>query len=111
VGPIAEFFLKHTKGELWEEGVKRRVMVYPVASARDVLGDRHLHERGFWVELEHSELNDVLRYPGAFVKTADGLCGPRRRSPLIGEHNAEILGGELGITRGEMEILKQNAII
>jgi len=107
VEPISKFFMKHTKSELWEEGVKRRVMVYPVANARDILCDPQLREREFWVELNHPELNEVVTYPGPFVKTEDKLCRIRRRAPMIGEHNTEIYEKELGFSKEEMAILKQ----
>ena len=111
VEPISKFFMSHTKSELWEEGVKRRVMVYPVANAQDILRDPQLIEREFWVELEHPELNDRIVYPGAFVKTEDKLCKVRRRAPLIGEHNAEIYEKELGLSREEVTVLKQCMVI
>jgi benzylsuccinate CoA-transferase BbsE subunit len=111
VEPISKFFMRHTKSELWEEGVKRRVMVYPVANAQDILRDSQLNEREFWVELEHPELNDKISYPGAFVKTEDKLCKVRRRAPLIGEHNTEIYEKELGFSREEIAILKESMVI
>jgi crotonobetainyl-CoA:carnitine CoA-transferase CaiB-like acyl-CoA transferase len=111
VEPISRFFMRHTKSELWEEGVKRRVMVYPVANAQDILNDPQLIEREFWVELEHPELNDKITYPGAFVKTEDKLCNVRRRAPLIGEHNMEIYEERLGFSKKEIAILKQCLVI
>jgi benzylsuccinate CoA-transferase BbsE subunit/naphthyl-2-methylsuccinate CoA transferase subunit len=111
VEPISKFFLSHRKSELWEEGVKRRVMVYPVANAKDILSDPQLMERGFWVELHHPELNKVVTYPGPFVKSEDRLCSIRRRAPLVGEHNAEIYVKELGFSKEEMAILKQCMVI
>ncbi len=111
VEPISKFFMRHTKSELWREGVKRRVMVYPVANARDIFCDSQLNEREFWVELEHPELNDKISYPGAFVKTEDSLCKVRRRAPLIGEHNTEIYEKELGFSREEIAILKQCMVV
>ena len=111
VEPILKFFMRHTKSELWEEGVKRRVMVYPVANAQDILCDPQFREREFWVELEHPELNDRITYPGAFVKTEDKLCRVRRRAPLIGEHNFEIYEEELGFSKEEITILKQCMVI
>jgi len=111
VEPISKFFLSRKKSELWEEGVKRRVMVYPVANARDILSDPQLIERGFWVELDHPELNGAVTYPGPFVRTENGLCRIRRRAPLIGEHNTEVYVKELGFSKEEMAILKQCMVI
>ena len=111
VKPISMFFLGHTKTELWEEGVRRRVMVYPVNDAEGVLKNAHLKERGFWVKLEHSHLNDTLTYPGAFIKTQEVFCKVRCRAPLIGEHNGEIYGKGLGLSKERMAALKKACVI
>ena len=111
VKPISMFFLGHTKTELWEEGVRRRVMVYPVNDAEGVLKNAHLKERGFWVKLEHSHLNDTLTYPGAFIKTQEVFCKVRCRAPLIGEHNGEIYGKGLGLSKERMAALKEACVI
>jgi crotonobetainyl-CoA:carnitine CoA-transferase CaiB-like acyl-CoA transferase len=110
VEPISKFFMSHTKSELWEEGVKRRVMVFPVADTKDILNDIQLKSREFWVALEHPELDDRVVYPGAFVKTEEKLCGVRRRAPLVGEHNAEIYE-EVGFSKEEIVSLKQCGVI
>ena len=110
VEPISQFFMSHTKSELWGEGVKRRVMVFPVADTKDILNDIQLKSREFWVALEHPELDDRVIYPGAFVKTEEKLCGVRRRAPLIGEHNTEIYE-ELGYSKEQIVSLKQCRVI
>ncbi|OGP62658.1 MAG: hypothetical protein A2169_06820 [Deltaproteobacteria bacterium RBG_13_47_9] len=111
VEPISKFFMSHKKSELWEEGVKRRVMVYPVANTQDILDDPQLKERDFWVELEHPDLNEAITYPGPFVKSEERLCRLRQRAPLIGEHNTDIYVKELGISKEEIAILKQCMVI
>lgn len=97
VEPVAAFFAKHTQRELWDQGVKRRVMVYPVNDASGVLAEAQLKERGFWVRLAHPAFEQELTLPGPFVKTSDGLCQVRGPAPTLGQHNQEIfasLGGE-----------------
>lgn len=110
-GPISEFFKRHTQKELWDGGVRRRVMVYPVNDAKGVLNEGQLRERSFWVELVHSELEDSIVYPGAFIKTEDQICRIRCRAPLVGEHNEEIYGKELGIPSHEVLALKEAGVI
>jgi crotonobetainyl-CoA:carnitine CoA-transferase CaiB-like acyl-CoA transferase len=111
VGPISRFFLGHSQKELWKEGIRRRVMVYPVNDAEGVLNSAHLKERGFWVTLEHSHLDDTITYPGAFIKTEEELCKVRCRAPLVGEHNREIYERELGFSKEEMSALRDDLII
>jgi benzylsuccinate CoA-transferase BbsE subunit len=111
VNPIRAFFLRHTQKELWDEGVKRRVMVYPVNDAEGVLADGQLQEREFWVSLEHPPLGKTFTYPGAFIKTEKNLCGPRSSAPSIGEHNLAVYGELLGMSEQEVIILKERQII
>jgi benzylsuccinate CoA-transferase BbsE subunit len=108
---IANFFLRHTKARLFEEGVKRRIDIYPVADCKDIAEQIQLKERGFWIEVEHPELGDHLTYPGAFVKSTEIRAEVRHRAPIIGEHNEEIYGRELGFSHSELSVLKQSGII
>lgn len=111
VKPIGDFFSYHTQKELWEGGITRRVMVYPVNDARGVLNDPQLRERRFWVELYHSHLAENLTYPGPFIKTSVGLCRIRSRAPLIGEHNTDVYENELGLTGERMSELEAQRVI
>lgn len=111
VNPIRAFFANHTQKELWEEGVKRRVMVYPVNDARGVLAEEQLQERNFWVRMEHPPLGRTLLYPGAFVKTDKDLCGPRFPAPGLGAHNEEVYGELLGMDHKELDRLRQEGIL
>jgi crotonobetainyl-CoA:carnitine CoA-transferase CaiB-like acyl-CoA transferase len=111
VGPISEFFRRHTQKELWDGGVTRRVMVYPVNDARGVLNDSQLAEREFWRQIDHPHLHDALPYPGPFIKTEEGLCEVRHRAPMVGEHNDDIYGKELRISKKDRIKLKAERII
>lgn len=111
IGPMAEFFKRHTQKELWDGGVERRVMIYPVNDAKGVLADAQLGERKFWVEIEHPVLSRKLRYPGPFIKVEGDLCRVRGRAPMIGEDNEEIYLRELQMPAGDMAELKAGGVI
>ncbi len=108
--PLNEFFMKHTMSELFEGAIGRKIMLYPVYSPKEIVEDPHLKDRTFWEELEHPELNEVITYPGAFVKFSETAYGLRRCAPLIGEHNQEIYA-ELGLSDEDLSILKQSGVI
>jgi crotonobetainyl-CoA:carnitine CoA-transferase CaiB-like acyl-CoA transferase len=102
---LSRFFLKHTKAELSEGARRRRIILFPVLTARDLLEHPQLAVRDFFQPLEHPELGETLRYPGAPYRLGETPWRLRRRAPLIGEHNEAIYGGELGLSRAELAVL------
>ena len=104
---IGQFFLTRTKAELYEEGSRRGVTIYPVSTIKDVFEDPQLKARDFWQEVEHPELHATFLYPGPFVKCSQTPLRPPSRAPRIGEHNREIYQDELGMSPEELVMLKQ----
>ncbi|MDO8567340.1 MAG: CoA transferase [Dehalococcoidales bacterium] len=108
--PIADFFMSHTKAELYEGSVQRRVMLYPVQTFKDIAASPQLKSRDFWVEIEHDELGVSVIYPGPFTKSSLCQVGTKKRAPLVGEHNEEVYG-EAGLSKPEMAKLRQSGVI
>lgn len=108
--PTANFFLSHTKAELWEGALKYRAQLYPIAAASDLMNSIQLAHRGFWVDMAHPELDAVITYPGAFGKATQGSPVLSRRAPLIGEHNTEVFA-ELDAMRAEYSQKKTQNMI
>jgi crotonobetainyl-CoA:carnitine CoA-transferase CaiB-like acyl-CoA transferase len=104
-GVLTRFFLKHTRAELWAEAQRRRITLFPVSTPRDLLAHPQLQARDFFVPLAHPEWGAVLRYPGAPYRLSETPWRLRRRAPRIGEHNDEIYGGELGLSRAQLAVL------
>jgi benzylsuccinate CoA-transferase BbsE subunit len=104
--PIEKFFLAHTKREIAQGAAEKSISVCPLSSMEDLLNDAQLEARNFWVEIDHSELNTKITYPREFVKSSEKVCATRFRAPLIGEHNEEIYG-EIGLSKGDLVVLKQ----
>jgi formyl-CoA transferase len=75
-----------------------------------LLEDPQLEARGYWKEVEHPELRDTIVYPGALCKSTE-VSWATRRAPLIGEHNDEIYGKELGLSRKSLTVLKHTGVI
>jgi crotonobetainyl-CoA:carnitine CoA-transferase CaiB-like acyl-CoA transferase len=112
-GPLGDFFKGHTRAELVQGSLDRRILLFPVATPSALQDHPQLEARGYFKELEHPELGATVQYPGAFVKSGDGedIAGIYRRPPLIGEHNTVIFQGELGITGSELDSLKRSGVI
>ncbi len=104
------FFAKHTASELYEGALKRRLMLYPLSTIKDLIENAQLAARKYWVKVEHLELGGGFFYPGAFVKLSETPIDIKRRAPLIGEHNVEIYN-EIGISKKELTALKQANVI
>ena len=75
----------------------------PVASFQDLLADPYLNDTGFFQRYEHPTEGPMLTtaVPTQFSETPAGLHRP---PPLLGEHNAEVLGA-LGYGAREIEAL------
>lgn len=108
---LINFFSRHTKEELYTWAIEKQIMLCPVFNSAELLENQQLRDRGFWVELEHPELNDTIIYPGAFIKISEMTYWMQRRAPLIGENNLQIYEGELGISKENLVILKQSGVI
>lgn len=107
---FAAFLLTHTKRELVEGGLKRRMVVAPVNTTEDLSSDPQLLARQFFVDLDVPEVG-VLRYPGAPYRLTGTPWSLKRPAPRIGEHNLEIYEGELGIPRQRLAVLKSAGVI
>ena len=111
--PLGAFFKGHTRAELVQGSLDRRILLFPVATPSDLDDHAQLEARGYFKEIEHPELGTTVKYPGAFVKSGDGkdIAGIYRRPPLIGEHNTQIYQEELGLSSAELQTLKRNGVI
>jgi len=108
---VIDFLMTHTKAEIYEEAIKRRILLAPVSTVKDVSENPQLAAREYFTPLEHSELHATVTYPGPFGKLSETPITLRRRAPLIGEHNEEIYMGELGFTRPKLISLKECGVI
>ena len=108
---IEAFFKVHTMEELWQGGFSRGMMLYPLNTVEQTMVDPQLKARDFWQEVEHSELNDIIIYPGDWVKLSNNPCCKRCRAPLIGEHNQDIYIEGLGYSERDLVLLKQAKVI
>ncbi|HZY58865.1 MAG TPA: CoA transferase [Candidatus Binataceae bacterium] len=79
-------------------------------SINDLLNDEQLKARGYFVEVEHPELGRKFLYPGAPYLLSATPWRLYRRPPLLGEHNKEVLAGELDLTVEEIAVLRAEGV-
>jgi crotonobetainyl-CoA:carnitine CoA-transferase CaiB-like acyl-CoA transferase len=108
---LQQFFVRHTKKELYEEAAKRRLLLYPVSTMEDIIEDSQLESRNFWEDIEHPELGTIISYPRPCAKLLEPTLRKRSRPPRIGEHNLEIYEQLLGFSREELAILGGEGVI
>lgn len=108
---FAGYFARHTKAELYDKAREAGIMLVPLAMVKDIMENPQLKARDYWMPVQHPELKDTITYPGAFIKASKTPIAFQRRAPLIGEHNAEIYGPELGLSGEDIRMLKESGTI
>ena len=109
--PIADFLKTKTKTELLNEALKRSILLAPIQHIGELVQSPQLKHRGFWVDVEHPELQSTITYPGYPIKMTDFSYRPQRSAPLIGEHNEEIYMAELGLSKEDLILLRAQGVI
>lgn len=89
---VAQLTCRHTVAEMFEEGQRRHLSFTPVSRISEVVVDRHLIERDFFVDVEQ-ETGPSFRMPGPPYRlsaTPAHIAGP---APLPGQHGEEVVAG------------------
>ncbi len=108
---LREFFANMPLVEAYEGGQELNFPWGAVRTMGEIVDDPHLADRGFFVPVEHPELGREITYPGPAAIYNGSPWRIYRRAPLIGEHNDEILGGELGLSKSNLDALKKSGVI
>ncbi|HLZ69330.1 MAG TPA: CoA transferase [Dehalococcoidia bacterium] len=101
---LERFYKRFSKQYLYEEGQRRRLLIGPANTARDLLNDAQLAARGWFQQVEHPELQQTVTYPGPPYRLARSPWQIARRPPLPGEHNIEVFG-TLGLSPADLATL------
>jgi len=108
---LAAFIASLPAEEVYHAAQERGFTWGAVRAPEDLLEDGHLKDRGFWKQVEHPELQRSFVYPGEAAIFNGSPWGISPRAPLIGEHNAEIYCGELGLDRHALTALAAGRVI
>jgi crotonobetainyl-CoA:carnitine CoA-transferase CaiB-like acyl-CoA transferase len=97
--------------DLMRETMVRGLVIGLVQSPEQVVNSPHLAERGYFVELEHPEAG-TLKYPGpGFFFDGANVMQTTRAAPRLGEHNAEIYCGRLGLSGDDLDKLRAARVV
>ena len=108
---VAPKLAQWTNLDLMRETMARGLVIGLVQSPEQVVNSPHLAERGYFVELDHSEAG-TLKYPGpGFFFDGENLMQSQRAAPRLGEHNIEIFCGQLCLSSEELARLRAARVI
>lgn len=101
----------YTIAELMEGAQLRRIPYAMVRPPEALVDDPQLDAREFFSAVEHPECGKTFHYLGGpflFTKTPWRIS---RRPPLLGEHNQEVYGRELGLNEQTINELAREKVI
>lgn len=106
---LTAWLADHGKHEAVARAQELRLPFTEVLTPADLLHDPQFVAREFFAEIEHPALGSFRHLGGPFLLTET----PWRlaRAPLLGEHNAEVLGGWLGLSATDLAVLRSGNVI
>jgi len=107
---LAPWLMGRDKQTIFPLAQQQRIPAAPVHTMQDAVQDAHLRERRYFVSVERDDTGP-LTYPGAPYRLGKTPWRIRRPAPRLGEHNEEIYGGRLGVSREELRLLGQTGVI
>jgi crotonobetainyl-CoA:carnitine CoA-transferase CaiB-like acyl-CoA transferase len=85
-----------SKFDIAREGQQRRIPCFPVNTVEDLMTDRHLEERRFFVPIDHPVAGS-FKLPGVPYKLSDAhVPASSEPAPQLGQHNETVLADVRG---------------
>jgi formyl-CoA transferase len=91
--------------------VERRILLFPVATPRDIVANPQLRARHYFQELTHPDFGSPVTFLGPFVGSTAAPLQMRRWPPKLGEHNMEIYRDELSLPPEVLLQLRETGVI
>ena len=108
---ISQLFSRHTKKEITEEGLKRGLNACAVNNTSDILENRQLRARDYWVNINSPETHNPLCYPKYFFLSNQTENFVGSAAPVAGEYNSVIYRDELKLTDREISDMEASGVI
>jgi crotonobetainyl-CoA:carnitine CoA-transferase CaiB-like acyl-CoA transferase len=106
---VTSFTSRCTKEDLAQLLQQNGIPALPVNTPSEFMRDAHIQERGFFGTVTHPVLGSFGQPAAPFM--IDGRRPAPAPAPLLGQHNYEVFGGEIGLEKRDLEILAADGII
>jgi crotonobetainyl-CoA:carnitine CoA-transferase CaiB-like acyl-CoA transferase len=106
---ITQWTAAHSRDEIFRRCQESRIPMGKVNRIDEIAAMEQVTARGFFEEIDHP-VAGRRRFPGGPAKFG-GQWPPPRRAPLLGEHTAEILTGELKYPAAELATLAEMGVV
>jgi formyl-CoA transferase len=106
---IEEWTIGHSKWEVLAKLNAHNIPCGPILSTKEIIEDTSLADNEIVVKVDHPERGEFTTV-GMPIKLSDSPAEVRT-SPLLGEHNEDVYGKELGVTDSDLATLKSNGVI
>lgn len=105
--------IDRSKWDILRRGQELGATVGVVFTARDILELEHHSARSYFHRGRHPEIGDVSTpgYPFRVLTGSDPEPPAWRPAPALGQHNREVLCGELGYSKEELVWLREGGVI
>jgi crotonobetainyl-CoA:carnitine CoA-transferase CaiB-like acyl-CoA transferase len=107
---MAEWLAGWKVQDLYRAAQEHRIPFAPINTMQSLYESEHLRQRNFFIEADQPGVGK-LRLPGMPSQYGNSHWAIRRPAPHLGEHNDEIFGNELGLTKERITALNQAGVI
>ena len=107
---IGAWTREKTAAEVLQIMEKAELVASPIYDFSRILQDEHIREREMVAEVDHPVAGKVKLF-GVAVKHSLTPGKVRSPAPLLGQHNCEVYGVQLGLSEEELEQLKEKEVI
>ena len=107
---LDEYFIRQDKYDVFYESHKRRFIFGVIQSPEEAMNDPQFAHRGFFDAIDHPVMGSV-KFPGAPFTLESTPWKSGEPAPAAGQHNAEVLGGQLGYSEPQLAELRSLGVI
>ena len=108
--PLAQWFMTRARADIFDQCRQARLPIAPVYHIDELIAHPQLAERGFFMAVERPGV-EALRLPGLPMQFSKTSWRVRLPAPLLGEHNEQVYGEELGYELSELTAWRQQGVI